>query len=469
MWEIRDVDVVLPDEVLSPGFIRMGDDGRIRAVGTLDPGRGPASHQAAGAGEEGGAPPVDRTRDVPDAGQTISGAALYAAYRRAGGADVDARAEALASGRTVIAVPGMIDMHIHGAAGADVMDATPEALSQIARTLLAEGTTGFLATTISAPKEQLLRALRNIAAYKRMRAQKSGTSDVESDATLGTPEAEILGIHLEGPYLSPARAGAQPREALRPPETAEFQALQAAADGLIRLVTTAPELPGALEWIAELAAHGVIVSLGHTDADYETARAAADRGARHVTHVFNAMRGLHHREPGMLGAALVDDRLTVELIADGVHVHPALYRLVHRAKGRDRLLLITDAMRAKRMPDGCYELGGQPVTVRCGRATLADGTLAGSVLTMNEGLKRLVQAGIPLVDAVRFASTNPARALGLDGHLGALLPGYRADVVLLAPDFQVLAVFRRGRPAYAAPGVEEALRMRGATTRPPGR
>ncbi|CAM3581722.1 N-acetylglucosamine-6-phosphate deacetylase [Hydrogenibacillus schlegelii] len=455
-WEIRGVQVVLPDRLIPNGIIRTRGE-RIVFVGEAD---GAEDGAAAENGVSGG--------DLPEEAWSADGASSSAEERPR---VIDARA----LGPDLVAIPGMIDLHVHGADGADVMDGTPEALRMIARALLREGTTAFCATTMSASEERLVRALRNVAASfdaapasaasafsSQGGAQADGRApEAIEQAGDRAPEAieqagdraaeagaALLGVHLEGPFLHPARAGAHPVEALRAPALAAFRRLNEAAGGRIRLITMAPELPGALELIPELVREGVVVSVGHTDADYETVVAAADRGARHITHVFNAMRPLHHRAPGALGAALVDDRLTVELIADGVHVHPALFRLVFRAKGTERVVLITDGIRAKGRPDGVYELGGREVTVRCGRATLADGTLAGSVLRMNEALKHLVDAGIPLVEAVRAATLNPARALGLDGERGALLPGRLADVVLLDASFAVRMVWVRGRLAH---------------------
>ncbi|QZA33683.1 N-acetylglucosamine-6-phosphate deacetylase [Hydrogenibacillus sp. N12] len=441
-WEIRGVQVVLPDRLLPNGIIRTRGE-RIVFVGEAGGGEDGA---AAENGSSGG--------DLPEETWSADGDSSFAEERPR---VIDARA----LGPDLVAIPGMIDLHVHGADGADVMDGTPEALRTIARALLREGTTAFCATTMSASEERLVRALRNVAASfdaASALAASAFSSQGGAKADGRTPEAieqagdrageagaALLGVHLEGPFLHPDRAGAQPVEALRAPSLAAFRRLNEAAGGRIRLITLAPELPGALELIPELVRAGVVVSVGHTDADYETVVAAADRGARHVTHVFNAMRPLHHRAPGALGAALVDERLTVELIADGVHVHPALFRLVFRAKGTERVVLITDGIRAKGRPDGVYELGGREVTVRCGRATLADGTLAGSVLRMNEALKHLVDAGIPLTEAVRAATLNPARALGLDGERGALLPGRLADVVLLDGSFAVRMVWVRGR------------------------
>ncbi|MBE3563867.1 MAG: N-acetylglucosamine-6-phosphate deacetylase [Hydrogenibacillus schlegelii] len=451
-WEIRGVQVVLPDRLIPNGIIRTRGE-RIVFVGEADVAEDGA---AAENGSSGG--------DLSEESLSAYGDSSPSAEERP--RVIDARA----LGPDLVAIPGMIDLHVHGADGADVMDGTPEALRTIARALLREGTTAFCATTMSASEERLIRALRNVAAFFDAASASAASANFAPDAAevggrtpdagrqadgrrfpsepegdFEAPGAALLGVHLEGPFLHPARAGAQPVEALRAPSLAAFRRLNEAAGGRIRLITLAPELPGALELIPELVREGVVVSVGHTDADYETVAAAADRGARHVTHVFNAMRPLHHRAPGALGAALVDDRLTVELIADGVHVHPALFRLVFRAKGTEQVVLITDGIRAKGRPDGVYELGGREVTVRCGRATLSDGTLAGSVLRMNEALKHLVNAGIPLAAAVRAATLNPARALGLDGERGALLPGRLADVVLLDASFAVRMVWVRGR------------------------
>jgi len=314
--------------------------------------------------------------------------------------------------------PGFIDGHVHGGGGADAMDASAQALVRMARAHAAHGTTALLATTMSAPHEQLL----EVAHVVRR---------VQGTATGG---ARVLGLHLEGPYINPERAGAHNRVWLRPPSAAELAQLAAVAGPAFRTVTLAPELPGAEAAIRWLVERQVSVSLGHTAATYEQALAAVDAGARAATHLFNAMTGLHHRAPGCAGAVLADARVRVELIADGVHVHPGALRLAYQCKGAAGVMLVTDCMRALGCPDGEYTLGDLPVVVRDGQARLRDNpaALAGSLLTMDQAVRVMVQeVGVPLADAVRMASLTPAEALGLAHRLGQLAAGFDADVVVL--------------------------------------
>lgn len=269
-------------------------------------------------------------------------------------------------------VPGFIDLHIHGAGGADTMDATPEAVTTIATSLPAEGTTSFLATTITQGMEQIEQALSNTATF--------------SEQHNGPGKAEMLGVHLEGPFINEKRTGAQPVGFILRPDIELFKKWQDLAKGGIKLVTVAPEVENGLAFVRYLNENGVIASIGHSDAIYEEVEEAVQAGAKQVTHLYNGMRGMHHREPGVAGAALLFKELLVELIADGIHVRPEMIRMSLQAKGIDGLVLITDSMRAKCMKNGLYDLGGQEVTVADGKALLADGTLAGSILKMNGGL-----------------------------------------------------------------------------------
>lgn len=343
--------------------------------------------------------------------------------------------------------PGFIDIHVHGGGGSDVMDGTREALDTIARSHARFGTTGLLATTMTAPFAQLEDVVRVV-----------GAAAAEPFVRQREPAgARILGLHLEGPYINPERAGAQNPEHMGPPDMVELERLVAAADGSWRLITLAPELPGALGAIRYLREQGVRVSAGHTASDWETARQALAAGATHLTHTFNAMNGLHHREPGLLGAMLDDDAVWAELIADGLHVHPVMMRLLYKLKGVDKLVLITDAMRAQGCPDGEYTLGDLPVVVKDGEARLRSkvpgepGALAGSVLTMNGAVRRMVQdVGVSLVEAVRMASYNPAAAIGMQDSKGALAKAYDADVVVLDDDFNVQMTAVEGCIVYRA-------------------
>ena len=298
-------------------------------------------------------------------------------------------------------VPGFIDLHVHGGGGADFMDGTVEAARQVARTHARYGTTTLLATTLTGAGADIARCLEAAA---------------EARNAPGEGEARIAGAHLEGPYICAARRGAQPEQFIRPPDWDEMQGWMRISEGFVKKITLAPEVEGALEFIRTASKAGVACSLGHTNATYEQALAAADAGASQVTHLFNAMTPLAHRHPGMVGASLTDSRLLLELIADGVHVNPAVIQMAVKAAGAGRIALITDAMSGASMPDGTYELGGNPVIVQGGTATFEDGlTLAGSVLTMNRAFLNIQRyAGVAPQVASAMASANAARALGLD-------------------------------------------------------
>ncbi|MBX3054418.1 MAG: N-acetylglucosamine-6-phosphate deacetylase [Caldilineaceae bacterium] len=334
-------------------------------------------------------------------------------------------------------LPGFIDLHIHGGAGHDTMDATPTSLPAISTFIARHGVTGFTPTTMTAPHPPTVAAVQNIS---RSLAQVM-------------PGAAILGVHLEGPYISPRFPGAQAKENIRPANLAEFGELLAA--GPVKLITLAPEEAGAGALIDAALAAGVRVIIGHSAASYEQAIAAFDRGVSQATHTFNAMTGLHHRKPGVVGAVLSDDRIFAQLIADTVHVHPAAMAVLARCKGLDRLLLITDAIRATGLPDGESELGGQPVFVRDGQCRLADGTLAGSILTMDAALRHFIAAtGWPLEKAWPVTSRTPATALGIADEYGSVSPGYRADLVVLDQNLEVVATTVRGRVVYLREGEE---------------
>ncbi|MEH7252833.1 N-acetylglucosamine-6-phosphate deacetylase [Neobacillus niacini] len=332
-------------------------------------------------------------------------------------------------------VPGFIDVHIHGAAGADTMDATIDALETIAKALPAEGTTSFLATTITQKHENIEKALENAAGY------------LNSYNTSG--KADILGVHLEGPFINGKHAGAQPREYIINPDIELFKKWQSLAEGSIKLVTVAPELENGTNFVSYLNENGVIASIGHSDAIYEEIEKAVNAGAKQVTHLFNAMRGIHHREPGVAGSALVFKELMVELIADGIHVRPEMMKLVINAKGTEGMILITDAMRAKCLKNGTYDLGGQDVAVADGKALLADGTLAGSILKMNDSLKNITEAAdLSLLEAVQMASVNPAKQLNVFDRKGSISLGKDADITILNDEYQVEMTFCRGKIAF---------------------
>ncbi len=320
----------------------------------------------------------------------------------------------------LLVLPGFLDMHVHGGGGADFMHGTVEAARQVARTHARFGTTGLLATTLTASREDTDRA---IAAAREV--QEAGP---------GEGEARILGIHLEGPYICASKRGAQPLAFVRPPDAEELAHWIALSGRTVRQITLAPEVPGAEGVIRLARAEGVIVSLGHTDATAADVLTAIGGGAAQATHTFNAMRGLHHREPGTVGAVLAQPEVVCEIIADGVHLDPLIVKLIVAAKGASGAVLITDAIEGAAMPDGEYALGGQPIFVRDGTAAFADGTLAGSVLTMNRAFANVRRfAGVSLPDAARLSSGNAARQLGLGGRFGEIALGKAGDLVILDP------------------------------------
>jgi N-acetylglucosamine-6-phosphate deacetylase len=313
--------------------------------------------------------------------------------------------------------PAFFDIHIHGANGHDVMEANTEALTAIGSFLAARGTASFLATTVTAPLEATLHSLSGLAKL------------VAQPPVAG--QAQAIGIHLEGPFLSHTKRGVQPAEHLLAPDIAIFNRLFEAAEGHIRLMTVAPELAGAIELIAHATARGVRVSLGHSNASAAETRAAIAAGAVSATHTFNAMRPLDHREPGILGTVLTNDSLYAELIADGIHVAPEMVKLWWRAKGAERAILVTDAISAAGMPDGEYQLGDFTVQVAEGRAT-ARGVLAGSVLTLDRAFTNFMAfTGAPIEQALRLLTVNPAALTGFGDQVGLLAVGQPANLVAL--------------------------------------
>lgn len=315
--------------------------------------------------------------------------------------------------------PAFIDLHIHGGAGHDVMRADADGLARFERSLASHGVGAYFPTTVTAPLDATLAALENLA----------GTIEAASSRDASN-RAIPLGIHLEGPFISHARRGVHPPANLVPPTIAIFERFWQAARGHIAVMTIAPELDGAVEVIEQATRRGVCVSLGHTDANLEEARAGVSAGARHATHTFNAMRPLNHRDPGILGEVLTNARLSADIIADGIHLDPAIVQIFLKAKGMENAVLITDAISATDMPDGRYMLGEIEVEVRDGKC-LADGKLAGSVLTMDRAVRNIMQfAGWDLQQSVRLASENPARVTGLKTR-GRIEAGARADFVVL--------------------------------------
>ncbi len=330
------------------------------------------------------------------------------------------------------AIPGFVDVHIHGAGGHDVMEANETALSTITGRLAAFGTTSLLATTITASADDTCRSVEGIAKYISGQYQTSDT------------RAEILGIHFEGPFLSKERRGVHPAEWLQLPSAELLQRFLQAAAGNARILTIAPELSGATPCIDAARSLGMVVSIGHTDATYEQARAAVAHGAHHATHVYNAMRPFTHRDPGVIGAVLTTPEVTAELIADGIHVDEIAMKVLLQAKGAQGVVLISDGTSATGMPDGEYMLGGLKVTVNGGVCRNAEGRLAGSTLTLDRALRNIVGLGIPLADAVRMLTLNPATLLGIEFKKGALRTGADADIVLLSDGLEIERVWARG-------------------------
>jgi len=333
-----------------------------------------------------------------------------------------------------ILAPGFIDIHIHGGAGRDVMEPGPDALPAVETLLARHGVTGYFPTTVTAPLDTLLAALDRLGAA----IQAASTTRQRED------KAHPLGIHLEGPFLSHARRGVHPAADLLAPTLSAFDRMWQASHGQIKVITIAPELPGATELIAEAARRGICVSLGHSDAQLDAARAGIAAGARHATHTFNAMRPLGHRDPGILGVALGDSRLSADIIADGIHTDPLIVDLFLRAKGPDQAVLITDGLAATGMPDGKYRLGALDVEVSRGKC-IANGTLAGSVLTLDRAVRNVMQfANWSLQSAVQLASWNPARVVREHEHRGMLAVGKAADIVVLTPGGEVRATIVNG-------------------------
>ena len=319
-------------------------------------------------------------------------------------------------------LPGFIDMHIHGSAGADVMDGTNEALETIARSLHKQGVTGFLATTMTESDADITHALKAVADYQPACVEQAG----------------ILGVHLEGPFLSAKKMGSQSGKWLREPDVNAFSNWQKQAKGLIKQVTLAPEEDKHFELIRNLHAQGVIASIGHTCCSAEVASKAIQAGATHGTHLFNAMSGVSHREPGAATAILLNSDVTAELIVDGVHLSSEIIQLAFAMKGAENIILVTDAMRAQGVGEGVFTLGSQTVHVKGNEARLNSGVLAGSVLSMNKALENMMLfSGCSLLEASQMASLNPARKLGLK-EVGTIEAGKKADMVILDSCYQVV-------------------------------
>lgn len=329
--------------------------------------------------------------------------------------------------------PGFIDIHVHGGVGFDVMDGTEEALVSISRGLASFGVTGFLPTTMTAPLPDIQHVLELIRETKTK--QLTG--------------AQILGVHLEGPWISHEYKGAQNEKYITNPTPEKVAEILNWLGDLAAVVTIAPEIPGALEAIRTLTDRGIICSIGHTNATHEQVTRAHEQGASHFTHAFNAMKGLHHREPGVVGALMGIKDMTCDVIADLVHSHACTLDILYQLKGREKLLLISDGMQAVGLPDGEYSLGGQAVYVRQCIARLADQTLAGSTLSLNRAVHNMVETiGLSLPDAVYMASMAPAKKLGIDQQKGSLKAGKDADITVLTPEFQVVETLVKGMTIY---------------------
>ena len=338
-------------------------------------------------------------------------------------------------------IPGLIDLHVHGANGKDVMDGTEEAMQAISVALAQEGVTGFLATTMTADVERIEAALQVIP------------------KVIEKPEgAAILGVHLEGPFISKEKMGAQHGDHVRSPDVSLFQKWQSLSGDSIKLVTLAPELPHADEFIKALRGMNVIASIGHTNATYGETVEAIAAGCTQATHLFNAMSGLHQRHPGAVGALLLADDVYAEIITDGMHLHPAIVEIAWQMKGKDKLFLVTDAMRGKCLGDGDFDLGGQHVHVKHGRAALPDGTLAGSTLRMPDAIKNMMKfSHCTLIDAIHLATVNPVHVLGLSGTKGDISVGKDADLVVCDHEFVVKETMRCGKVIFGESNCQQTL------------
>lgn len=344
--------------------------------------------------------------------------------------DSPVAADETIEGNGLLLLPGMIDLHIHGAEGCDMMDGTTDSVQAVSAVCAKTGCTSFLATSVSSPQDQLLNMVRSV---KSVAGNESG--------------AKIIGIHAEGPYLNNKQKGMQNEAFLRLPDLEEMEEIRSAAGGLLRMVTLAPELPGGEELVRYLRRHGILPAIAHSDATYEQAKHAFRIGVGHVTHCCNGMRPMHHRDPGPVVAACEEPDVSIQAIVDGIHLHPAVVRLLYREKGARKMMLITDALQAMGMGDGVYRFGGHDVTVTDGVARLNSGSLASSTVTMLESLKNAVKFGIPLYDAAVMATQAPADALSLT-HLGRIAPGAAADLILLDDRLDLVWTMVNGRIVY---------------------
>jgi N-acetylglucosamine-6-phosphate deacetylase len=379
-------------------------------------------------------------RDLPEGELLLEDDHILSAGTRDGGLSPQPN-EAVLDAEGRLAVPGLIDLHLQGAGGSDVLDGAPEAMRTIARTCARHGVTGFLATTVYRPDGDN-RHLPVAAAACRPAAARLA-------AVAGEEGADVLGLHLEGPFIAPEKRGMIQPDCIGPVREETLTELLRLCGGALRMLTIAPELPGAPAMIRRLSAQGIVASFGHSAADYVQTAAGLKAGLRHATHLFNAMSPLHHREPGPLPALLASREVTLQVIPDGVHLHPAILRLLAALVGPERVVLITDGLQAMGLEDGSYTYNRQPIVVSGGTARSLDGILVGTTLGMNRLIQRYHGfAGCPLAQAVRAASFNPACVLGIQKRTGSLESGKSADLVLLNPDFTVWKTWKRGRLIY---------------------
>lgn len=329
-----------------------------------------------------------------------------------------------------VVLPGFIDQHIHGAGGSDAMDGTINDLSIIANKVAGEGTTGFLATTMTQSPENIIKALNAVKEYKE-NAPETG--------------AEVIGVHLEGPFISLKHIGAQPEQYVASPSIEVFDEYYKASGNSIKIVSLAPEIEGADELIKHMVSLGVVASSGHTDAGYEDMKKAIESGLSNVTHTYNAQKGVHHREVGTVGSAMLFDSLNCEAICDTIHLSVPAIKLLIKNKPLDKFTLVTDSMRAKHLPDGLSELGGQEVIVKNGEARLRNGALAGSILKMNDAIKNVVlKCDVPFLTAIDYATANPAKNLKIYDKVGSIKEGKLANVTVMNEDFTISATYRNG-------------------------
>ena len=342
--------------------------------------------------------------------------------------------EPVLDGEGSFCFPGMIDLHFHGCKGYDFCDGTKEAVEEIAKYEASIGVTAIAPATMTMPVDELCDILANGAAYRAEQQNKSVKK-----------EADLVGVNMEGPFISEAKKGAQDARNIIPCDTAVYRKFQEAADGLVKFIGIAPEEGDAVSFIEDVKGE-VSVSLAHTNADYETAKKAFDAGADHAVHLYNAMPAFTHREPGVVGAVADSEHVMAEIICDGVHIHPATVRTTFKMMGEDRMILISDSMRAAGMPDGQYTLGGQDVNVKGNKATMVlDGALAGSVTTLPDCVRTVVkEMGISLETAIACATINPARSLGIDALYGSVEQGKKADLVLWDEKLQLVHVMKDG-------------------------